>query len=162
MPSEWSAEWKDTLARLWETDPLAAKLSEVWLRQKKQQKEKVYLSTQVDAALVWKERRYWIKERNEAALIQLAGDAKEMLIWSGDRHILDLSGWNILAFMTICRAIWAAWLRSTPDEELQKTNLPEIGAKQWIQVPFYSRDPIWTLCSMFRFNQVTLISTAFQ
>jgi len=142
MPSEWSAEWKDTLARLWETDPLAAKLSEVWLRQKKQQKEKVYLSTQVDAALVWKERRYWIKERNEAALIQLAGDAKEMLIWSGDRHILDLSGWNILAFMTICRAIWAAWLRSTPDEELQKTNLPEISMDKQV-IGIYEASRIW-------------------
>ncbi|WP_157806806.1 MULTISPECIES: hypothetical protein [unclassified Pseudomonas] len=142
IPSDWSAEWKETLARLWETDPLAAKLSEVWLRQKKQQKEKVYLSAKVDADLVWKERRYWIKERNEAALIQLAGDAKEMLIWSGDRHILDLSGWNILAFMTICRAIWAAWLRSTPDEELQKTNLPEISMDKQV-IGIYEASRIW-------------------
>lgn len=142
IPAEWSTEWKDTLAKLWLTDPLAAKLSEVWLRQKKQQKEKVYLSTEVDSALVWKERRYWIKERNEAALIQLAGDAKEMLIWSGDRHILDLSGWNILAFMTICRAIWAAWLRSTPDEELQKTNLPEISMDKQV-IGIYEASRIW-------------------
>ncbi|RMM44379.1 hypothetical protein ALQ78_02985 [Pseudomonas syringae pv. aptata] len=142
IPSEWSAEWKQTIMALWETDPLAAKLSEVWLRQKQQQKEKVYLYSAVDSPLVWKERRYWIKERNEAALIQLAGDAKEMLIWSGDRHILDLSGWNILAFMTICRAIWAAWLRSTPDEELQKTNLPEISMDKQV-IGIYEASRIW-------------------
>ncbi|MEE5107455.1 hypothetical protein V2J92_23180 [Pseudomonas alliivorans] len=142
IPSEWSAEWKKTIAGLWEVDPLAAKLSEVWLRQKQQQKEKVYLSTTVDLPLVWKDRPYWIKERNEAALIQLAGDAKEMLIWSGDRHILDLSGWNILAFMTICRAIWAAWLRSTPDEELQKTNLPEISMDKQV-IGIYEASRIW-------------------
>ncbi|WP_116826698.1 hypothetical protein [Pseudomonas syringae] len=142
IPSEWSAEWRKTIAGLWEVDPLAAKLSEVWLRQKQQQKEKVYLSTTVELPLVWKDRPYWIKERNEAALIQLAGDAKEMLVWSGDRHILDLSGWNILAFMTICRAIWAAWLRSTPDEELQKTNLPEISMDKQV-IGIYEASRIW-------------------
>jgi len=142
IPDDWSSEWKKTLERLWLTDPLDAKLSEVWLRQKKQQREKVYLSKDMDAALSWKGRRYWIKERNEAALIQIAGDAKEMLIWSGERHILDLSGWNILAFMTICRAIWAAWLRSTPDEELQKTHLPSISMDKQV-IGIYEASRIW-------------------
>ena len=142
VPADWSSEWKERLTRLWITDPLAAKLTEVWLRQKQQQKGKVYLSKEVDSELAWKERRYWIKERNEAALIQIAGDSKEMLIWSGERHILDLSGWNILAFMTICRAIWAAWLRSTPDAELQKTNLPVISLDKQV-IGIYEASRIW-------------------
>lgn len=142
IPADWSIEWRETLERLWLTDPLDAKLSEVWLRQKKQQKEKIYLSKDTVSALAWKDRRYWIKERNEAALIQIAGDAKEMLIWSGERHILDLSGWNILAFMTICRAIWAAWLRSTSDEELLKTNIPSISMDKQV-IGIYEASRIW-------------------
>lgn len=142
IPADWSVEWNDTLTKLWVSDPLAAKLTEVWLRQKKQQREKVYLLKDIDSNLAWQERRYWIKERNEAALIQIAGDAKEMLIWSGERHILDLSGWNILAFMTICRAIWAAWLRSTPDDELHRTSLPTISMDKQV-IGIYEASRIW-------------------
>lgn len=142
IPNNWSKEWKETLEKTWRTDPLDAKLGEVWLRQRKQQKEKIYLLSDLDKILTWKERTYWKKERNEAALVQIAGDAREMLIWSGERHIIDLSGWNILAFMTICRAIWAAWLRSTPDEELQKTSLPSIDMNKQV-IGIYEASRIW-------------------
>lgn len=142
IPNNWSTEWKIILEKTWRTDPLDAKLGEVWLRQRKQQKEKIYLLKDIDKTPDWKERTYWKKERNEAALVQIAGDAREMLIWSGERHIVDLSGWNILAFMTICRAIWAAWLRSTPDEELQKTSLPSIDMDKQV-IGIYEASRIW-------------------
>lgn len=142
IPEDWSNEWKLALEEIWKTNPLEAKLGEIWLRQKKQQHEKTYKLTDISSALNWSSRTYWKKERNEAALIQIAGDAREMLIWSGQRHIIDLSGYNILAFMTICRAIWAAWLRSTPDDELAKTYIPKIEMdKQIIGINEASR--IW-------------------
>lgn len=142
IPEDWSNAWRLALERLWQTDPLDAKLGEIWLRQKAQQSSNIHKLDDVDSYLGWSDRIYWKKERNEAALVQIAGDAREMLIWSGEKHIVGLSGYNILAFMTICRAIWAAWLRSTPDDELSKTYLPVIGMdKQIIGINEASR--IW-------------------
>ena len=71
--------------------------------------------------------KYWAKERKEAALVQMAGAAIQSLIWSGRKHILDLSGFNILSFMSICRAIWGAWLRGMSDADLKALQgLPNI------------------------------------
>lgn len=143
IPETWSHTWRKTLEDLWLNDPLDAKLGEAWLRQKKQQQGKVYQLDDISEVQTWQHRTYWKKERNEAALIQIAGETREMLIWSGQRHIVDLAGYNILAFMTICRAIWAAWLRSTPDSELAKTRFPKVDIdKQIIGINEASR--IWS------------------
>lgn len=44
--------------------------------------------------------------------------------------------------MTICRSIWAAWLRSTSDEELQKTSLPSIDMDKQV-IGIYEASRIW-------------------
>ncbi len=142
IPNDWANEWKVALNEIWKTDPLNAKLGETWLRQKAQQTDKVYLNAAAAATQPWKKRKYWVKERNEAALIQIAGDANQTLIWTGSRHIVDLSGWNILAFMTICRAVWAAWLRRTSDDELQRTILPKIDRDEQV-IGIYEASRTW-------------------
>lgn len=142
IPENWSAEWRALLEKLWEENPLDAKLGILWLNQRKQQDEKHYLSHTPDKLTGWRNKPYWIKERNEAALIQLAGDTNEMLIWSGKRHIVDLAGWNILAFMTICRSIWGAWLRYTPDDELRKVHLPRISIDQQV-IGIHDASRLW-------------------
>lgn len=142
IPDDWAPEWRDALVQLWSEDPLDAKLGEAWLRQRAQQTRMVHKNPGQATSRPWRERPYWIKERNEAALVQLAGDANETLLWSGERHIIDISGWNILAFMSLCRAIWAAWLRSTSDSELQATYLPKIGRNAQI-VGVYEASRAW-------------------
>lgn len=142
IPVDWAPEWREALERLWVVNPLGAKLGEVWLRQKAQQAANVHKSSEASKSSPWLEKTYWMKERKEAALIQMAGDANEMLIWSGDRHLVDLAGWNILAFMTICRAVWAAWLRRTSNEELQRTQLPKIGADEQV-IGVYEASRTW-------------------
>lgn len=127
FPSFFSDEWRDYLNSLWQEDPLQAWLIKAWLQQRLQVKRKTYLSKNPPVEFNIKDKQYWAKERNEAALVQLAGEMKEMVRWGGRRQIIDLAGWNILAFMTICRAIWAAWLRSSSDETLEATTLPRIG-----------------------------------
>lgn len=129
VPGYWAPEWRNALETLWSVDPLAAKLGEAWLRQQAQQRARVHLDPAAAQSRPWLEpnKEYWRKERHEAALVQIAGDAAQTLVWCGDRHLVDLAGWNILAFMTICRAVWGAWLRRTTDEELQRTRLPRIG-----------------------------------
>jgi hypothetical protein len=129
IPDDWAPEWKDALTKFWRDDPLSARLGEAWLRQQAQQRNQVHKNASLASTQPWMapELKYWRKERNEAALIQIAGVANETLLWCGHRHLLDLSGWNILAFMSLCRAVWAAWLRGTSDEELRDTLLPKIG-----------------------------------
>ena len=64
------------------------------------------------------------------------------MIWYGDRHIIDLSGWNILAFMSICRTIWSGWLRKHTDEELLNIHTPEID-KEVQKVGIYEASKMW-------------------
>ncbi len=112
-----SASWNSVLSDLWETDPLSAKLGDAWLRQKAQQDSGVHLGDASSYGFPWlsDDKQYWRKERNEVALMQIAGSANQSMIWSGDRHLVDLAGWNILAFMSICQKIWGAWLRKASD-----------------------------------------------
>lgn len=126
IPEDWAPEWGIQLEKIWQINPLNAKFGEIWLRQKAQQKKNIHKDSNAASTSPWVNKKYWMKERNEAALIQIAGNANEMLVWSGDRHLVDLAGWNILAFMTICKSVWAAWLRRTSNEELQRTHLPKI------------------------------------
>ncbi|BAN33983.1 hypothetical protein SCD_n00134 [Sulfuricella denitrificans skB26] len=142
IPDDWAPEWKAALEQLWFEDPLDAKLGEAWLRQREQQRKLVHKNPELATSRPWRDRPYWKKERNEAALIQIAGDANEALVWSGERHIVDLSGWNILAFMSLCRAIWAAWLRDTSDDELRTTHLPKIDSRAQI-VGIYEASRAW-------------------
>lgn len=127
---DWDIRWKDELEAMWlGGQPLEAKLGEAWLRQKAQQKSGVHRNRELVDGYPWtdEKRKYWAKERKEAALVQMAGAAIQSLIWSGRKHILDLSGFNILSFMSICRAIWSAWLRNVSDSELKSLQgLPRI------------------------------------
>lgn len=120
MPTDWDPQWKKELSEMWtQGEPLQARLGVAWLRQSAQQLKGVHRDRNSVSGYPWRLKKYWIKERNEAALVQLAGDLSQALAWSGKRHIVELSGANILAFMSICRAIWGAWLRNLPDEELR-------------------------------------------
>ena len=82
------------------TDPISAKLGEVWLRQK-QVNDDVYNRPWDD-----KSKQYWRKERVELALLRIAGIRKQRAIYSGENDILALSGRNILVFLSICQYIW--------------------------------------------------------
>lgn len=126
LPSEWDTSWKDLIINLRDIDPLEGKLGEAWLRQKAQMKSRIFQSPVEPDVLPWKNRRWWRKERNEVALMQLASETGQNLSWYGERHIIDLSGWNILAFMSICRTIWSGWLRRKTDKELNQIELPNI------------------------------------
>ena len=142
LPKNWAPEWKAALKKLGEEDPLDSKLGEVWLRQKIQQEAKVYLDGTMSDSFGWRERKWWCKERHEAALFQIASETGQNMNWYGKRHIIDLSGWNILAFMSICRTIWSGWLRKQTDEELRNINIPQIE-KEVQKVGIYEASKMW-------------------
>lgn len=137
-----SKEWCLYLKELWSINPLEAWMMKAWLEQRQQIKNNIKASAFPANEFDKIAKKYWIKERNEVALVQIAGEMKEMVLWNGKRHIVDLAGWNILAFMTICRAVWAAWLRSTSDEVLSSTTLPSISVDKQV-IGIYEASRIW-------------------
>jgi len=117
---EWPPAWRIFLNELVKKDPLSAKLGEAWVQQKGKQdllkKEEFY-------PLPWEAtaKKWWRKERNEMALSQIAAASGQRMIWSGDEDILELSGGNTLGFITICKHIWQAWMRTEEFESVVDT-----------------------------------------
>jgi len=134
--SDWSAGWVALLSELWKKDPLSARLGEAYLRQRAQRNEGVALRDP-PKNLPWEaaDKRWWKKERVEVAAMQIASECNQSLIWSGRKHVLELAGWNILPFMTICKTIWAAWIRNADEQSLACDSPPSIGmAEQTVGV----------------------------
>lgn len=139
----WSPEWVRLLSALWADSPLSARLGEAYLRQRTQRENGVAQSAP-PPDLPWEsaDRKWWKKERVEVAAMQLASECNQSLVWSGKKHVLELAGWNILPFMTICKTIWAAWIRNAEDSSLALDAPPSIGmAEQTVGVLEASR--IW-------------------
>jgi len=73
------------------------------------------------------EKKYWRKERSHVALMQIASRSQSRLIWAGVDDVVGLSGGNVLCFITICRHIWQAWLRSPESRNAFPGKLPFIS-----------------------------------
>jgi len=121
--STWPREWCDYLLRLAETDPLSARLGEAWARQKGKQ---IIVDAPPLGDPPWTTRRYWRKERVEAALMQIAGRCAQRMIWAGAEDVVELSGGNILVFVSICQHIWSVWLRAVRSQNVAERDIPEI------------------------------------
>lgn len=125
---DWSVEWIEYINGLWSSgEPLDAKFGEAWLKQDNQKRRKV-ASSREPLNLPWRNNEWWVKERNEIALLQLAGDRQQALSWGGEKQIIDLAGTNILAFMTICKSVWATWQRRNPKAAERQGMLPQFSA----------------------------------
>lgn len=98
---DWPKMLSDQLVELAASDPLSAKLGEVWYRQKGTE-------TADGESTPWEEsnKQYWKKERVELALLHIASIRKQRAIFSGEEDILGLSGGNILLFLSLCQYIW--------------------------------------------------------
>lgn len=121
----WPVGWQERLREVSRRSVLSAKLGSAWARQRGKSS---VMTMPADAPLPWEEhaRRWWKKERQEQALMQIASRSGQRMIWSGDDDILELSGGNILTFITLCKHIWQSWLR-TPTNADSREDLPRIG-----------------------------------
>ena len=124
----WAPEWKAHLDTLWISEPLEARFGEAWLRQENQKRHRISQDGSKAQGTPWRKSPWWVKERNEIALMQLAGERQQALIWTGERQIIDLAGHNILAFMTICKSVWATWQRRNPKDAERRIGLPNFSA----------------------------------
>lgn len=134
----WPQAWKTFLWELAHRDPLSAKLGEAWALQKG--KGDIVNSASLSEPYPWNHRKYWRKERVDQALMQIAGRRQQRLIWSGEDDIVELSGGNILVFLSICQHIWDAWLQS--EKTASYDSLPQI--RDYVQgVGIYSASSHW-------------------
>lgn len=123
----WPHGLQAQLFELADVDPFAARLGEAWAYQKGLQE----LSLD---KLPWDQpaQQWWRKERIEIALIQIASRCQQRPLWSGVEDIINLSGGNILIFLSICQCVWDALLqvgdRRSERDALLKEVEPEIQA----------------------------------
>lgn len=130
IPDEVDNTIKTRLREIAKTNPLEAKLGVAWAIQNSKTCTASDFSLNIDE-LPWNrinQKRWWKKERIWLAILQLAADNRQKIVFYGKKDILDLSGGNILVFASICQHIWECWIRSILNPKNQSThwedNLP--------------------------------------
>ena len=107
LESSWSRTTQDRLLTLAKSDPLSARLGEAWVRQKGEK-----FNCQVgNEQLPWEKSKWWKKERLEVAQMQIAARLQQRAKYSGHIEIIDLSGINVLTFISINQHIWDEYFR---------------------------------------------------
>lgn len=121
---EWPSEVNEALRSLASARPLSACLGEAFLLQKGFDQ----MPLDPGANLPWETdaKKWWVKERRDQALLQLAARKQQQMIWAGRDDIIALSGKNILVFVSLCQAVWDSWLRGLSPTEMQPPSLPQI------------------------------------
>lgn len=107
----WPEAFKVGLYALAEEDPLSARLLEAWALQRTSRNVKGKKSPLAPVPSMgmleeMREKPWWNKERIDLALMQIAGRCQQRPLWSGHTEIIELSGGNILTFLSICQFIW--------------------------------------------------------
>lgn len=114
IPQEFSDDQVTFLENLFADDRLAAMLATAWLQQGNPPH---YKSTpQLTPPYHWETNKYWAKERIRQALLQLAANCRQSLIWGGGEEIISLGAAGILCFLSICQNIWDVYLRIHREE----------------------------------------------
>ena len=122
----WPDEWSTFLNELARESPLQAKMAEAWSRQR--DKVSVIFDPKICNEKPWNQKPYWLKERKQMALMQIAGKCIQRVYWGGEKDIVYLSGGNISTFLRICRFIWEEWTTSVVAEG--KTSISSL-----VQIP---------------------------
>jgi hypothetical protein len=109
----WPTPFKDDLLALAEHDPLSARLLESWtlqtIKRGSTRTRHAKTTTLTIGLLVeMRNKEWWVKERHELALTQIAARCQERPIWCGSSEVVDLSGGGILTFLSLCQFIWDA------------------------------------------------------
>ena len=108
---EWPDKFKDDVIALAEQDPLAARLLEAWTLQTIERNPARTRRSTINSLAIglldeMRQKEWWVKERLELALTQIAARCQERLIWCGRSEVVDLSGGGILTFLSLCQFIW--------------------------------------------------------
>lgn len=134
LDEEWPTDFKRGMIALAKEDPLLARLLEAWALQQTARRRKAkddHSHAEADLSMnmlsEMEQKEWWKKERIELALIQIAGRCQQRPLWSGAADIIDLSGGNILTFLSICQFIWDTQIQLEQVEGAQ-TEIKKIEA----------------------------------
>jgi hypothetical protein len=111
IDEEWPARFKDDLFALADQDPLSARLLESWILQTIERGSTRTRHARINALTIglldeMQKSEWWVKERLELGLTQIAARCQERPIWCGRSEVVDLSGGGILTFLSLCQFIW--------------------------------------------------------
>lgn len=127
--SELPEPYASFLVELSAKNPLSASLGFAWIRQQMKRGELLDAVLSADDP-PWEspKAKWWKKERISQATMQLAADNQQRMVWAGKADLINLSGGNILVFVTLCQFVWSAWLRSleNTDNPAKVDRLPVI------------------------------------
>jgi hypothetical protein len=130
IEEDWPDDVVEFLIKLVGTDQISARLGEAWVRQRLAKDECVDVSAWIGPdGPPWesKSKKWWKKERLPQAALQVAAKNSQRLLYFGDKDIVQLSGENILVFVSICREIWECDARF---RALDGTSTPTIAKFQ--------------------------------
>ncbi|MDU0342989.1 ORC-CDC6 family AAA ATPase [Bosea rubneri] len=135
LPDDWPDAVKRRLRKITSDDPLSGRLGEAWGRQKG-----VDQLADLESPWAVRDQQWWRKERVELALAQIASTTQSKPIWSGETEVLELSGGNILVFLSICQIIW--------DMAVQSNNLSDDTPafpidRRWQTVAIHKASEYW-------------------
>jgi hypothetical protein len=124
LEPDWPEGWRNYFEGIAVESPLAGRLAVAWVRQKvKGAPQDPGPALPIDNR-PWTAKPYWVKDRTEQALTQIASASRQQPIWCGEKDVIGLSGGNILVFLSICQHIWDAWLRGNRDRSVQALETP--------------------------------------
>ena len=105
-------ETRTLLGNVASRSPLSARLGVAWVLQQLARRQDEVSLSEVERE-PWNEhrRRWWKKERNQQALLQIAASQRQKMKWYGPKDILSLSGRNVLVFLSICQFVWEEYRR---------------------------------------------------
>ena len=111
VDNDWPKGFKQGILALAKDDPLSARLLEAWVLQQLDRAPDIKRTNlrrclNMTMLSTMQARVWWKKERFELALVQIAGRCQQRPLWSGVSEIIELSGGNILTFLSICHFIW--------------------------------------------------------
>ncbi len=131
---KWSSEWREFLHALFESNsPMDAVLAAAWGRQTGGSHSKIeHRESPPPKDAPWKTRKWWRKEREGQAILQLATRRQQRLLWWGYGDMLGLSGGNITAFFSECHRVWDLFLREESSKpEAKRIDLLAGGMIPW-------------------------------
>jgi hypothetical protein len=120
IPKDFPQELQEFLIKLCKDNPLDAILATAWFQQGKKERFATFNINDFSGnSFPWKRtvKEWWRKERIKLALMQLASNCNQSLVWSGIDEILSLGSAGTLVFLNICRHIWDTYLRTVDAEK---------------------------------------------
>jgi hypothetical protein len=135
IPDEISGEIKSFLILICKKDPLEGILATAWcLQGKKEKNYKRFDFDKYDKSTAPWNKPWWRKERIHLALVQLASNCNQGLIWGGSSEILNLGTAGVLYFLGICQHIWDTYLRTLEPEIFETENSENLFLNQGIPI----------------------------